>query len=152
MITCKFTNHMQMVCFKIDVLCCGLVLVSNEWHKLVLMNCSHPFKGKKFEHELVDRDHFVQVHRRGRHAGPGARSSAAKGKADPKKLSTMAHAHKGKQARLQASEQARSKSRKEALDRKRHTRAPIVVQMLCTSPEVDYQAMWCAYFNSSDSQ
>ena len=49
---------------------------------------------------------------------------------------------RGKESRLQAAASARTKARKEVLERRRHAHAPIVIQMLAMSSALDAQAMW----------
>jgi hypothetical protein len=86
---------------------------------------------------------MMQAHKGGKNATAGARVRNSRGKVHNMTKSTASMMHKGKDSRHQAATQARMKSRVAALDRRRHTHAPLVIQMLPLSSDVDQQAMWC---------
>lgn len=44
---------------------------------------------------------------------------------------------------MQQAAHARSKSRNDAVERRRYVAAPVVVQLLCTSAQLDPQPVWC---------
>eukprot|EP00892_Ulva_mutabilis_P004765 jgi/Ulvmu1/2660/UM014_0116.1 len=93
-----------------------------------------------------------KAHKPGRRAGQSARARNRHGKNDVKAGSNQASqlARKGKESRMQQVADARKKSRQEALQRMRHEHAPVVIQLLSASANVDEQRIWDVLRNSCD--
>lgn len=88
---------------------------------------------------------LMQPHKSGKNGSKT--QTKRKGREEAAPVSKVPLQRRGKEARLQASAHARSKARSAALAHHRQLQAPVVVQLLPLSKDLDARALWCGFRN-----